>query len=313
MSDNSRNLIWLYYDERLGAPMILAIALADASNDFGAGISEKNEDLAHKTRQTVRAIRMQLRRLESSRFLKRVEAGGGRGISGRYELNLAMLVTQKDDAAPQEKGERGSGFEGEKPGTAFPLSDADTRNGVPGFEDNTIRSTKELRRMCVEAHGDGVATFRVSMDAEDRKLAEWMFGKLQALNPKLRAPSWPAWVKDVRLMRERDKRTHREIATLFAFAHGDEFWQSNIESPRALRRQWNKLALKMGRAGGNGAGQAEAVDTRCAGVAGGERCAGLNTTSDSVDGRGPFYCWPCREAMQRESASKDAQSAGGSG
>ena len=300
MSDNSRNLIWHYYAESLGAPMILAIALADASNDFGAGISEKIEDLAAKTRQSRRAVQLQLRRLELSGFLSRETSGGGRGILASYKLNLVMLVTEKTDAAAQEKGERGSPFTGQKGRTAFALLGAETANGVRPFESYSIRSTKELRQGSVETRADDVATFTLS---EDTKLAQWMFGKLQALNPKLRTPSWSAWVRDIRLMRERDGRNLREIAELFAFANADEFWQANIESPGTLRKQWNKLSLKRSRAGGSAPAPGPA-DTRCAGVKpSGDRCGAVNTTSDSTDGRGPFFCWDCRRWQEQKRAA----------
>lgn len=288
-------LVGDYYDPaRFGAPIVLAYVLADACNDYGIGITLNVEKIAQKTRQTIRAVQKQMRKLEDSRLLVCEERSvGGRGISARYRLDLGLLTVPLNP-------EPGTGFDEEKPRTRDGVLTAETPNQGRGFDDHHIRSTKELRQRSVETHADDVSTFTLS---DDVKLAQWMFGRLVALNPKLRTPSWLAWAKVIRLMRERDRRTLREIAELFAFANADEFWQANIESPGALRRQWNKLALKRQRAGGNGAAAPAVVDTSCAGVKeDGSRCGAKNTTGDSPDGRGPFFCWACREAGERARA-----------
>jgi len=79
--------------------------------------------------------------------------------------------------------------------------------------------------------------------AEDLQLAQQMAAGVQAMQGEhYRAPNWAAWANEIRLMRERDRREPRHIAALFAFANQDGFWQANILSPDALRRQWGKLA-----------------------------------------------------------------------
>lgn len=79
---------------------------------------------------------------------------------------------------------------------------------------------------------------------DDEKCARWLFGALLATMPKAKAPNITAWAKDVRLMRERDGRTHREICELFQWAHSNSFWRSNILSPAKLREQWDRLAIQ---------------------------------------------------------------------
>ena len=86
--------------------------------------------------------------------------------------------------------------------------------------------------------------FTVSNGQEDRRLAIWIFDRLKVLMPTHRDPNWSKWCREIRLMRDRDKRTRREIAELFAWANSDPFWQTNVLCPATLRRQWERLALQ---------------------------------------------------------------------
>jgi len=84
--------------------------------------------------------------------------------------------------------------------------------------------------------------------AEDEKCARWLFDVLRGTMPKAREPNFTAWAKDVRLMRERDDRTRKEICELFRWAHGDSFWCSNILSPAKLRDHWDRLSIQRAKA-----------------------------------------------------------------
>lgn len=81
---------------------------------------------------------------------------------------------------------------------------------------------------------------------EDEACARWLFGRILANNPGHKPPSFDAWSDDVRLMRERDRRTHREICELFSWAQDDEFWKANVLSPAKLREKWDQLTIKRG-------------------------------------------------------------------
>lgn len=79
---------------------------------------------------------------------------------------------------------------------------------------------------------------------DDVKLSKFIFKKIQDLNPNHKEPNFDKWSDVIRLMRERDNRTHKEIQDLFIWANGDEFWSDNILSPSKLREQWDKLTIK---------------------------------------------------------------------
>jgi hypothetical protein len=71
-----------------------------------------------------------------------------------------------------------------------------------------------------------------------------MLSLIRALDPKCKQPNLDKWANEIRLMRERDKRTDREIRATFTWANRDSFWQSNILSPSKLRDKFSTLSLK---------------------------------------------------------------------
>jgi len=79
---------------------------------------------------------------------------------------------------------------------------------------------------------------------DDEKCARWLYGALLTTVPKAKAPNIAAWAKEIRLMRERDGRGHREICELFQWAHSSSFWRQNILSPGKLREHWDRLSIQ---------------------------------------------------------------------
>ena len=79
---------------------------------------------------------------------------------------------------------------------------------------------------------------------EDEKAARWIFDRVKSLGGSPKDPNWNTWANDIRLMREQDSRTHREICELFGWANRDDFWRVNILSPAKLRKQWGQLSVK---------------------------------------------------------------------
>ena len=80
----------------------------------------------------------------------------------------------------------------------------------------------------------------------DMEVAEKIYNLLLVLNPKHKKPNMDSWANEVRLMREQDKHTHKDIMDLFRFANRDNFWKSNILSPKKLREKWDILIIKRG-------------------------------------------------------------------
>lgn len=79
---------------------------------------------------------------------------------------------------------------------------------------------------------------------DDLMAAEWILGLIRKLNPSFKEPIIESWANDIRLMRERDNRTHKDICELFKWANQDKFWSVNILSPSKLRDKWDQLSMK---------------------------------------------------------------------
>ena len=79
---------------------------------------------------------------------------------------------------------------------------------------------------------------------DDLRAANWIFGLIKNLSPNVKTPDFASWANEIRLMRERDGRTHKDICELFKWANEDEFWSANILSPSKLRNKWDQLEIK---------------------------------------------------------------------
>jgi hypothetical protein len=53
------------------------------------------------------------------------------------------------------------------------------------------------------------------------------------------------WAKTFDLTLRRDERTAEQTWTVMKFSQQDPFWKTNILSPDALRKQFDRLTLKM--------------------------------------------------------------------
>lgn len=76
---------------------------------------------------------------------------------------------------------------------------------------------------------------------DDVKAVNWMYQKVISVNATARKPKLVDWANDIRLMRKALKVSHREICEMFQFANEHHFWAENIQCPRTLRKQWDKL------------------------------------------------------------------------
>ncbi|MFZ7239772.1 replication protein [Avibacterium avium] len=107
---------------------------------------------------------------------------------------------------------------------------------------NTTKNTNTTSEKISDGSLGKKSRFKFSDD--DMTAAQWIFGLVQKLNPNVKAPSFESWANEIRLMRERDGRTHREICELFQWANQDSFWKVNILSPAKLRERWDQLTVK---------------------------------------------------------------------
>lgn len=80
-------MVWKRYPAS-GGELLLALALADQANHSGAGIYLGVQTMAEMTRQGVRTVQVQLRKMRESGWLQKVNAGhGGRSRHTVYRIN----------------------------------------------------------------------------------------------------------------------------------------------------------------------------------------------------------------------------------
>ena len=74
-------------------------------------------------------------------------------------------------------------------------------------------------------------------------------------------PNLQAWAKHIDLMIRIDKRDPKEIEDVIKWCQQDSFWQDNILSTAKLRKQYDALALKMGKGAFEAPPQPDWTDT----------------------------------------------------
>ncbi len=117
----------------------------------------------------------------------------------------------------------------------------------PTNNNTNNKNTKDhINTYSSEKFSDGCVSkkSRFKFSDDDMTAAQWIFGLILKLNPNTKTPSFDSWANEIRLMRERDGRTHREICGLFQWANQDSFWKTNILSPAKLREKWDQLTVK---------------------------------------------------------------------
>ena len=124
----------------------------------------------------------------------------------------------------------------------------DTPDGTPNSTpDGTAGGTHAVQQAVHSKEGNKEKNVKKvnKYTADDLKAAEWIYSKLLIVNPEHKRPNMDSWANTIRLMRERDSRTHEDICKVFAWANSDSFWSANILSPSKLREKFDQLLIKV--------------------------------------------------------------------
>ena len=308
-----------------GGIRLLALALADHASDDGTRVYPSVPLLAQKTLQSERTVQYQLRQLSNMGWLRIVrESRGGKGNTTEYRIdpawvNGATTIAPLDPPQPVQ-----SGPPDDRNGAIFaPLdtgqtvqSDAltvqlTTSNGAiavapepsknhqePSKRQRTHAPQPEALRLTMPTARPRKSSRQIIVDPEDERLARWMFDLILKLHPKHEAPNFTKWADDIRLMREVNKREPSEIARLFRWANGHQFWCTNILSPHKLRQRWDQLCIQRA-ADGTASGAmvrmmtqaAPPVDRSCSHLdESGRRCGRVGVTSLGNHASSPWRC-----------------------
>lgn len=77
------------------------------------------------------------------------------------------------------------------------------------------------------------------------ELSDRLLVKIVKRKPNLRSPDRLGWIAEMDKILRLDKRTPEQLEELIDWCQQDEFWQDNILSPAKLRKQLDKLEMKM--------------------------------------------------------------------
>ncbi|WP_272515616.1 MULTISPECIES: hypothetical protein [unclassified Providencia] len=94
------------------------------------------------------------------------------------------------------------------------------------------------------------ANFKKWGTQKDLECAQWLFERKQWLFQERGIgepdkPNFTEWANTIRLMREVDKRSHKEICQLYKRITLDDFWHKAVLCPFKLREQWEKVTIQL--------------------------------------------------------------------
>lgn len=251
--------------------------LADYSNNEGLSwpaVETIQREIGAKSTTTVSTA---ITELERGGWLVRTERkAGGRNLSNLYQINVEKLelaaVTAREEYRRKKRGGRvippivdpsnidpptvdpstvGKNGEFNPPMVdPDPSLKPDPSDQQIFLSENSHESSDRHKLADFKSRHPDAEVFTPSGKSwgtkQDLECAAWVFGRIRILNPTAKQPNWTEWANDIRLMRQLDGRTHRDIAALFKRANRDDFWRKNILSPAKLRAKWDDLIIKLG-------------------------------------------------------------------
>ena len=165
-----------------------------------------------------------------------LERSGGERKLNTYSVK-AFEISQTGEKSSSDKTGENFSQTGEKSSPDLVKKFHTQNNNKNTIQNNNTSSSGKISQPRAKAKKN------VFSD-DDLMAAEWILGLIRKLNPSFKEPIIESWANDIRLMRERDNRTHKDICELFKWANQDKFWSVNILSPSKLRDKWDQLSMK---------------------------------------------------------------------
>lgn len=88
---------------------------------------------------------------------------------------------------------------------------------------------------------------KFKFEHSDMELAELLFNYIQDNGDganKVKSPNMEKWANEIRLIRERDHKTHDQIKKAIDWSQNHSFWKTVILSPSKLREKYTQLSIK---------------------------------------------------------------------
>lgn len=252
-----------------GSEFTLAIVLADEAQHSGGITASPIKELARLSRQSENNVRRILQKMEATTWLLCIERSkGGHARPSVYQINPAWVSLPLAFTFGKEPSQFGRD-EPSKPSNLGRDEPYKNPPNLGGFSrETTVQSDpapflfKHSPPLPPQTSGSAVPSATAAGESEELRLAHWMFDLVLKLRPNHKPPSWSRWLRQIRVM-VLEGRTLREIAELFAWANGDDFWQATIVSPEKLLQHWDTLAMRKAKDVQRGDAKPAPIDPLC--------------------------------------------------
>lgn len=233
------------------------------------------EELADRMSTSPRTVYGALKGLTDKNIFIRKELGQGKGYVYRMNTNIASWNSHSIDLqqlkiiARVEENIKGSQYLLPSKKTSTLTDDTSKETSVDEHEkeegSNVLLPSKKTSTL-TQKKTSGPTLYKeilnkykaiFLLDLPANEVKEFLTFKLAQLmlanNPKVKIPeNLNAWINEMRLMIEVDKRTPEEILQVIEFSQKDSFWWPNILSVGKLRKQFDQLYTKMKNTSGAG-------------------------------------------------------------
>ena len=232
------------------ATKLVLLRLADSANDETGecwpSLKHIQDKCNIKSKNTIRRALEILEQLGLVVVIKR-KLTATQNTSNLYRLNIKKILNPSFEPG-SSNSEPGSSNSEPGSSNSEPGSSNSELGGGSDSEPRTNNSFEPINESNSTSGKDfppaqkGKKKFVYTDD--DLMAANWIFGLIKNLSPNVKTPDFASWANEIRLMRERDGRSHKDICELFKWANQNEFWASNILSPAKLREKWDQLEIK---------------------------------------------------------------------
>lgn len=82
-------------------------------------------------------------------------------------------------------------------------------------------------------------------DAPAYRLSAFLLKSIKDRHPEFKEPNLQAWARHMDLLLRVDGREEQDVAAVIEWCQSDPFWQSNVLSAEKLRKQYDRLFMKM--------------------------------------------------------------------
>jgi hypothetical protein len=178
-------------------------------------------------------------RLENAGDLKVEHRSNGQ--SNRYYINETVPKTGRSEDQKRPESGTVTQVNRTKNRTVKEVNRPENRTPASGIQDGSVRNPgQNYTDPLNDTHKDSLRP-----KSDDFRLSELLLDLILERKPDFKKPNLDAWAKHVDRMIRLDGRKPERVEAVIRWSQEDSFWKNNILSTEKLRKQFDKLELKM--------------------------------------------------------------------